>query len=120
MMPAALARAISVNRRTMRTAQFSDRPAGPMETMSGFQKTTHISPPSGPSGLAPGDYTGSFEILGGANGSAFDTPATTGFQVSPTPEPSTMFLLATSLGLLAFVTYRKGQISPACNVSSLK
>lgn len=60
-----------------------------------------------PSVLAPGDYTGSFEILGGADGSAFDTLATTGFQVSPTPEPGTVLLLATGLGLLAFVMYRK-------------
>lgn len=60
-----------------------------------------------PSGLIPGDYTGSFEILGGANGSALDTLATTGFQVNATPEPGTMPLLATGLGLLAFVVYRK-------------
>jgi hypothetical protein len=74
-----------------------------------------------PSGLAQGDYTGSFEILGGADGSAFDTLATTGFQVSPTPEPGTMLLLATGLGLLAFVMYRKrADISQASSVSSLK
>lgn len=60
-----------------------------------------------PSVLAPGDYTGSFEILGGANGSAFDTLASTGFQVSPTPEPGTVLLLATGLGLLAFVMHRR-------------
>ena len=52
-------------------------------------------------------YTGSFEILGGVNGLTFDTLATTGFQVNPTPEPGTMLLLATGLGLLAFVMYRK-------------
>jgi len=60
-----------------------------------------------PSVLAPGDYTGSFEILGGANGSALDTLASTGFQVSPTPEPGTVLLLATGLGLLAFVMHRR-------------
>jgi hypothetical protein len=66
-----------------------------------------------PSGLAPGDYTGSFGILGGADGSALDTLATTGFQVSATPEPATMLLLATGLGLLAFVMYRKKGKSPS-------
>lgn len=66
-------------------------------------------------------YTGSFEILGGADGSAFDTLATTGFQVSPTPEPGTMLLLATGLGLLAFVMYRKKtDLSQAASISSLK
>ena len=66
-----------------------------------------------PSGLAPGDYTGSFEILGGADGSAFNTLATSGFQVNATPEPGTMFLLATGLGLPAFVMYRKKTESPS-------
>lgn len=69
--------------------------------------------------LAQGDYAGSFEILGGADGSAFDTLATTGFQVSPTPEPGTMLLLATGLGLLAFVMYRKKQVSFRCLPSRL-
>jgi hypothetical protein len=56
-------------------------------------------------------YTGYFEILGGADGLASDALATAGFQVNPTPEPGTMPLLATGLGLLAFVMHRKGQIS---------
>jgi hypothetical protein len=56
-------------------------------------------------------YTGSFEILGGADGLTFDTLATTGFQLNPTPEPGTMLLVATGLGLLAFVMHRKRQIS---------
>jgi hypothetical protein len=65
-----------------------------------------------PADIAFQTYTGSFEILGGADGSALDTLATTGFQVSPTPEPGTMLLLATGLGLLAFVMYRKRRIFP--------
>ena len=64
-----------------------------------------------PADLAYGDYTGSFEILGGADGSTFGNLAATGFQIAPTPEPSTMLLSATGLGLLALVMYRKKGIS---------
>jgi hypothetical protein len=74
-----------------------------------------------PADIAYQTYTGSFEILGGADGSTFDTLATTGFQVRVTPEPSTMLLLATGLGLPAFVMYRKkANLSESSSVSSLR
>jgi len=64
-----------------------------------------------PSDIVFQTYTGSFEILGGADGSTYNPEATVDFQVNLTPEPSTMLLLATGLGLLAFAMYRKRQIS---------
>jgi hypothetical protein len=55
----------------------------------------------------PGDYSGSFTILGGVDENAFDELATQNFQVTLTgesaavPEPSSVLLLGTSLvGLL--------------------
>lgn len=55
----------------------------------------------------PGDYSGSFTILGGVDENAFDELATQNFQVSVTdtsavPEPSSVLLLGTGIaGLLA-------------------
>lgn len=79
----------------------------PLSLNPGDSYTGAIFTVTVPSGLVLGDYTGSFEILGGADGAALDTLATTGFQVNATPEPGTMLLLATGLGLPAFVIYRK-------------
>ena len=74
-----------------------------------------------PSDLAQGSYTGSFEILGGADGSTLDTLASTGFQVIATPEPSTMLLSVTGFGLVAFVIYRKkANLSEPSSVTSLR
>src|ERR1017187_2077500 len=56
----------------------------------------------------PGDYSGSFTILGGVDENAFDELATQNFQVTVTgtssvPEPSTILLLGTSIaGLLVW------------------
>jgi hypothetical protein len=55
-----------------------------------------------PPGVAPGSYTGFFEIFGGSNadaGNPLATPAN--FQIIATPEPGTWVLLATGLGILA-------------------
>jgi len=50
--------------------------------------------PGTPTGL----YAGSFEILGGSDGSAQDVVGTADFDVRVTPEPSSFLLLATGLG----------------------
>jgi hypothetical protein len=55
-----------------------------------------------PSDLPAGQYVGSFEILGGADGGVLDTLSTVDFQVNVTgaptvPEPETLFLLAAGL-----------------------
>lgn len=64
-----------------------------------------------PGNVAFGNYTGSFGILGGADGAALNNLTSTGFQVNVTPEPSPMLLSATGAGMLAFVVYRRKQIS---------
>ena len=66
-----------------------------------------------PSNLAAGLYTGSFEILGGADSNAFDTLGSVDFQVnvapapSAVPEPESLMLLAAGLPGVAFLVQRK-------------
>jgi hypothetical protein len=65
-----------------------------------------------PSNLAAGLYTGSFEILGGADG-AFDTLGSVDFQVnvaptaSTVPEPESLMLLAAGLPGVALLVRKK-------------
>ena len=65
-----------------------------------------------PSDLPAGQYIGSFEILGGADG-AFDTLSTVNFQVnvgptvSAVPEPESLMLLAAGLPGIAFMVQKK-------------
>jgi hypothetical protein len=54
-----------------------------------------------PANLAPGNYNGFFEILGGSSGGAQDSLATVDFQINTVPEPGTWVLLATGLSTLA-------------------
>ena len=54
-----------------------------------------------PPGVAPGSYTGFFEIFGGSNAEAGNPLATANFQINATPEPGTWVLLATGLCILA-------------------
>lgn len=54
-----------------------------------------------PPGVAPGSYTGFFEIFGGSNAEAVNPLATVNFQINATPEPGSWVLLATGLGILA-------------------
>ena len=66
-----------------------------------------------PSNLAAGLYTGSFEILGGADSDALDTLGSVDFQVnvvptaSTVPEPESLMLLAAGLPGVAFLVQRK-------------
>jgi hypothetical protein len=54
-----------------------------------------------PPGVAPGSYTGFFEIFGGSNADAGNPLATVNFQINATPEPGSWVLLATGIGILA-------------------
>jgi hypothetical protein len=66
-------------------------------------------------GLTPGNYSGTFDLLGGTDIFAFDTLASTTFQanvLSPdavTPEPSSFLLLATGMLAAAVVVMRRQQ-----------
>ena len=66
-----------------------------------------------PSNLAAGLYTGSFEILGGADSDALDTLGSVDFQVnvaptaSTVPEPESLMLLAAGLPGVVFLVQRK-------------
>jgi hypothetical protein len=69
-----------------------------------------------PSTLAPGTYTGFFEILGGSDPGAQDTIATVNFEIdapAATPEPGTLLLLATGLTLLAAFLYNRSKTGEA-------
>jgi hypothetical protein len=64
-----------------------------------------------PSNLAAGLYTGSFEILGGADSGALNTLGSVAFQVnvapSAVPEPESLMLLAAGLPGVVFLVQRK-------------
>ena len=64
-----------------------------------------------PASVAAGLYTGSFEILGGADSGALDTLGSVAFQVnvapSAVPEPESLMLLAAGLPGVAFLVQRK-------------
>jgi hypothetical protein len=62
--------------------------------------------------LAPGIYTGSFEILGGSDGSAYEVLSSTNFQASviaATPEPDSLLLFGIGVALLAVYTRRRSR-----------
>jgi hypothetical protein len=66
-----------------------------------------------PASVTAGLYTGSFEILGGADNGTLDTLASVDFQVniaptaSTVPEPESLMLLAAGLPGVAFLVQRK-------------
>jgi hypothetical protein len=66
-----------------------------------------------PLGVAPGSYTGFFEIFGGSNADAGNPLATANFQINATPEPGTWVLLATGLGILAMGNFGRRHLPRA-------
>lgn len=66
-----------------------------------------------PSNLAAGLYTGSFEILGGADSDALETLCSVDFQVnvaptaSTVPEPESLILVVAGLPGVALLVQRK-------------
>jgi hypothetical protein len=79
----------------------------PKDSFSGLLFSINL-----PSNVASGPYTGSFEILGGADGSALDNLGSVDFEVnvaptaSPVPEPGSLMLLAAGLPGVAFLVQR--------------
>jgi hypothetical protein len=54
-----------------------------------------------------GTYSGSYTVLGGANGSAQDVLGSAGFSVTSTPEPSSVYLLLAVLAATLIPITRK-------------
>jgi hypothetical protein len=87
---------------------FNDFPFSldPGDSLSGVLFTITL-----PSNTAAGLYTGSFQILGGANSDAQDTLGSVDFQVnvapSTVPEPESLMLLAAGLPGVALLVQRR-------------
>lgn len=65
-----------------------------------------------PSGLLPGTYTGTFDIVGGSTFDASDIIASANFAIdvpgaSPVPEPETYMLMATGMGALLLAGFMR-------------
>ena len=75
----------------------------PLTSSGDFVLFTVTVPPGTPIGL----YAGTFEILGGADGSASDVVASANFDIEVTPEPSSFLLLGTGMLVLGSLARRK-------------
>jgi hypothetical protein len=60
-----------------------------------------------PGTLPLGTYTGTYELLGGADGNALDNLAQASFSVSVTPEPGYFALLGVGLALIGWTHRRR-------------
>jgi F0F1-type ATP synthase membrane subunit c/vacuolar-type H+-ATPase subunit K len=78
----------------------------PFFLISGDAATADIFTVAIDNTVAPGNYFGSFSILGGADPNAEDLLATQNFQVTVVPETSSLFLLVCGLLACGLVRWR--------------
>lgn len=83
----------------------------PLSLMPGTSFTGDLFVLTLPAGSSAQAYLGSFTLLGGANGNASSTLGTVNFTLAPTPEPSSLLLLATGIAGLAWFVSRRGSAS---------
>ena len=69
-----------------------------------------------PPNTSPGDYLGSFDILGGPNDSSFLVLSSSDFQVDVAPEPPSALLFGTGLAGLLVAACLKRKSSAAVNI----